>query len=727
MTTIQTLNPKREEEKRIFKPLNEKQREFMYSQKPELLLGGAVGAGKSYMGCWKGLMLNLKYPGNRGFICRKENTSLPGSTLFTLFNQVLPREWIISHNKIEGKIVHATPIKGVYSTIVYGGLDKPASKDYPTKIGSTQFGWVFADETIELTKGDWDMLATRLRYQIPRYTKNQNDRIPRQIFGATNPDAPHHWLYKKFFQCTKEEKEQRDSWLVTPYENPYLPKDYIKHLEITLAGVNKDRLLLGKWVSAEGIIYKSFDVTKHVVDESGLLQEIKQDGSRSFNIRLYKNVIFAADANFPLPRACLLIGIRGDGSVDIIDEFYEENAHIEKLGKWIQDWAEKLGRGVQGYHDPSSPDDIDALNKMKNIICDKAKNAVSPGISEVTRYFENNLIRINVTCIALIRQLQSYVWKKNSNPQIPLKQEDHTCFVKGTKILTLNGEISIEKIKPNDYVLTRKGWKRVDVSKITDYKSEVYEVLLSNRKKIICTGNHPIWIKGKGFKRVDSLRYSYIIVDSLRYLWKTKYLMEGAIIKGKMDIGEGEEDSIICTEMFGNITMGRFLKDIISITKMVIKITMNYQTLNVYPQKSTLKNIQKQKNKLIKIKNFLKRLDHLLKSGIEVKKEKNGTHNMAKKLGRIEKKQLEDAINVIKNIVHHFQQDLNFVIPTANKKLYVLDVKKLEKKQKVYNLSVEDCHEYFAEGILVSNCDALRYGLNSIKQIRVPSKFRAIY
>ena len=389
----------------------------------ELLLSGAVGAGKSFMGCWKGLLLNLKYPGNRGFICRKENTSLPESTLFTLLNQVLPREWIISHNQTTGKIVHATPIKGVYSTIIYGGLDKKAGQDYPTKIGSTQFGWIFADETIELEEGDWDMLSTRLRYQIPRYTKKQNDRIPRQIFGATNPGPPTHWLYKKFFQCTEEQKKQRGVWMVTPYENPYLPKDYIEHLESTLAGVNRERLLYGKWVSAEGIIYKTFDINKHVVSEKGLLANTQG----KLEITTYKRVIFGADANFPLPRAGLLVGIRGDGSVDIIDEFYQPHAHIEKLGKWLQGWAELLQRGIEGFHDPSSPDDIDDLNKMGQIVCDKAKNAVIPGISEVSRYFDNNLIRINNTCVNLIRQLQSYVWKKNSNPQIPLKLEDHLC------------------------------------------------------------------------------------------------------------------------------------------------------------------------------------------------------------------------------------------------------------------------------------------------------------
>ena len=680
----------------------------------------------SYIGCWKGLLLNLKYPGNRGLICRKENTSLKQTTLFTLFTQVLPKEWIISHNKTDGKIVHATPIKGVYSTIIYGGLDKSEKNDYPTKIGGASYGWVFADETLELEKADWGMLNTRLDYKIPRYTENQNDRIPRQIFGATNPDSPKHWLYKFFFECTKEERKEREVYLMTPYENTYLPKSYIKHQESTLSGIQRERLLLGKWVGAEGLIYKSFDINKHIVDESELLNEINQDGSKSFNIRLYKQVIFAADSNFPIPRAAVLIGLHGEGRVDIIDEFYMENAHIQELIKWLLVWKEKIGKALTGYHDPSAPDEIDTINNTPGLICEKANNQVIPGISEVSRYFDNDLIRINKTCTNTIKEFQSYKWKKGGEGIAPNKVDDHLCFIAGTKILTLYGEKNIEKIKSKDYVLTRKGWKKVNTAKITDYTSEVYQVNFSDGRKLICTGNHPIWIKGKGFRKADSLRYFYIVVDSLRYLWKTKYLMEGVIIKAKMDIGEEGVDSTIYTETYGNIIMERFQKAITYIIKMAIKTTMNYQISNVYQLRNIIYFIQSKIKK--KLENILKKLDHSQKNGIEVKKDINGIQNIGKKvLEKLLKKENIFVFNAVRNLLQELYKELNSVIQTANKKLYVLDVKKLKKKRIVYNLSVEGCHEYFANGILVSNCDSLRYGLNSIKQIRKPTKFRAIY
>jgi hypothetical protein len=64
---------------------------------------------------------------------------------------------------------------------------------------------------------------------------------------------------------------------------------------------------------------------------------------------------------------------------------------------------------------------------------------------------------------------------------------------------------------------------------------------------------------------------------------------------------------------------------------------------------------------------------------------------------------------VEKNLLHHFQAGLNSAIK-------IVELKHLEKdgswQEKVYDLEVEDCHEYFANGVLVHNCaDALRYAI----------------
>ena len=70
---------------------------------------------------------------------------------------------------------------------------------------------------------------------------------------------------------------------------------------------------------------------------------------------------------------------------------------------------------------------------------------------------------------------------------------------------------------------------------------------------------------------------------------------------------------------------------------------------------------------------------------------KNGFQNFIKK-----------ELNQQNNGIHH-------------QKVTTVKLKHLEQgekwEEKVYDIEVEDVHEYFANGVLVHNCDALRYAM----------------
>jgi hypothetical protein len=75
----------------------------------------------------------------------------------------------------------------------------------------------------------------------------------------------------------------------------------------------------------------------------------------------------------------------------------------------------------------------------------------------------------------------------------------------------------------------------------------------------------------------------------------------------------------------------------------------------------------------------------------------------------------ETANNVGKNTIekHHTQ---NSAILTAKLKHLGCEG---SWKERVYDLNVDTTHEYFANGLLVHNCDALRYGIFS--KLTIPS------
>ena len=107
------------------------------------------------------------------------------------------------------------------------------------------------------------------------------------------------------------------------------------------------------------------------------------------------------------------------------------------------------------------------------------------------------------------------------------------------------------------------------------------------------------------------------------------------------------------------------------------------------------------------LKNFMPKVLRKQKSGTSQKKDYNGTQNMVYYRGIIEYPLKENATNAVKNTSHISQQEVSSAITTA--KLNQLEIGE-NQYELTYDLMIEDCHEYFANGLLVHNCiDALRY------------------
>ena len=213
-------------------PVNKAQDGFINSQASRCLFSGAFGSGKSIALCYKGFKLSQYYPKNYGLICRKVRATLGQTTLKTFFDRVCPRELIADYNKSEGLV---TLTNG--SQILFGGLDDPL------KLGSLELGWAGIDEAIETVEDDWRMVEGRLR--LPG--------VPHQIFAATNPGPPSHYLYRMFFQ-----ENRGDVYQASSYDNPELPEDYKQRLA-EFEGIYKDRYVLGLWKGLEGLVYSAFD------------------------------------------------------------------------------------------------------------------------------------------------------------------------------------------------------------------------------------------------------------------------------------------------------------------------------------------------------------------------------------------------------------------------------------------------------------------------------------
>lgn len=407
------------------------QLDFMKSMKDRVLLSGAVGAGKTLALCSKGFWLGVRFPGNRGALVRKSGSSLKASTLKTLLvgnervDPVIPEDWVVEHNKNEKKIVHKTRKAGEYSEIIYTGVDKGSKDSYPKKLGSTEFGWIGVDEAIEIDKQDWEWLETRLRYPVP----------VNQIFGATNPSGPEHWLYDMFIR-----NKSRTSQLITatPYDNPFLDQSYIDRLEERYqSGIMRDRMLQGKWVAAQGLVYPEFNRDNHVIS------------GESIRTRQFKDVIIGADSGWKNPRALLVGKISGSGDLYIVDEFYETKTSIEQAIEWLERNNYKQ-RASRMAHDPSEPEEIEKASKM-GIRTDKAVNDIIPGIGKVSQYIgeKGPDLYVKESCTNLITEFASYKYPDDSNrnqkEEKPIKKDDHLMDALRYMIMELDQRSTGEK------------------------------------------------------------------------------------------------------------------------------------------------------------------------------------------------------------------------------------------------------------------------------------------
>jgi phage terminase large subunit len=360
-----------------------------------LLLDGGAGGGKSKVIGEKYHALMKHYPNSTGLILRKNREAMTNSTILFLEREVMQGDSFVRHRPGLHRFEYTNG-----SVLAYGGMKDESQRGAIRSIGQkggVDFCWM--EEANQFTEDDFNEVSGRMR---------GNSAGWRQTCLTTNPDHPEHWINKRFILPNKARR------IVSfAKDNPANDQDYLDTLS-DLTGAYRDRLLLGLWVKAEGVIYKEFSFNHHVIEASQLLKLVD-----------YKRVIFCADSNFPKPRGGLLLGFWGPGKVDIIDEFYQERSQPEDLGKWLERHTTELGRGIEGFHDPSDAAAIDTLNTFRYINCQKAMNAVLPGIAEVSRYFIEDLIRINKNCTNFISEIQGYIWKKGTKEEVPVKDKDH--------------------------------------------------------------------------------------------------------------------------------------------------------------------------------------------------------------------------------------------------------------------------------------------------------------
>lgn len=240
-----------------------------------------------------------------------------------------------------------------------------------------------------------------------------------KLWFATNPDNPYHWFYQDFILKRKEKDILRLHFLLE--DNLSLSQETIDNYKRMYTGLFYQRMILGLWVMAQGVIYENFDQKHHVTDCP----------------KIFSKYWISCDYGTTNPCVFLLWGIQDKKAYLIREYYYSSKSDLDKgeINKQKTDgeYADDLKDFLKGIKpeliiiDPSAASFIAELKKRGYRI-KTADNSVLDGIRYTANCLKDRVIFIDKSCENTIREFMSYVWDEKAQKKgedKPIKENDH--------------------------------------------------------------------------------------------------------------------------------------------------------------------------------------------------------------------------------------------------------------------------------------------------------------
>lgn len=249
-----------------------------------------------------------------------------------------------------------------------------------------------------------------------------------RILIDTNPENPMHPVKKDYIdksgQRLSNGRLNIKAFQFTLFDNTFLDEEYIESIiASTPTGMFTDRDIYGKWVSAEGVVYKDFKEKVHYIT------------GEEFKTKQIKRKYAGVDWGYEHYGSIMVVAEDFDGNKYVI----EEHAHRHKE---IDDWV-AIAKGVIKRHgdilfycDTARPEHIERFRREK-IKARYADKAVIAGIEVISRLFKLNKIFIIKEKVSLFKEeIYNYVWKDNADE--PVKLNDDTLDALRYAVYTAN-------------------------------------------------------------------------------------------------------------------------------------------------------------------------------------------------------------------------------------------------------------------------------------------------
>jgi hypothetical protein len=705
----------------------------LYDNKNRLiLLWGGRGSGKTHAAVLKIIYMMLTASYFKGILIRKVYDTIKESQ-YDSIKQTIEDLGLSSLFEFKVSPLSIRCING--NRLIARGLDK-AEKIKSIKDPS----FVWYEEGNEITEDDFNTVSTTVRSTKAEYLQEIFSFNPE----SDEPDFSDFWIYARFFSHTNEktfttavEVETPDGPIEYSFTSIHSTYQDNTHLPASISATYEDFkrtspyyysvYTLGMWGNKEvgARFYKNFtlDLVKHVEYSPELPLHISLDENvnpfLTMTVHQVETIGEVVEVR-QLTEICL------KSPRNTLRETCNEFSRIFK----------NHTETVFIYGDATSKKQDTKLQKGENFFTLAANYLIkyrpvlrlpsrNPPVKSRGEFInemfdgkiENARFVLGDSCS---NSIADYLYLKEGADGLKHKEKTTDklsgvrfekyghCFVKGTLVRTEYGNKKIEDIKIGDLVHTRDGLKPVLRSGITRRNARVqrYEI---DGKVIICTPDHKIYTKNKGFKEVDSLTgtNTFCIFDSWTEKQKSirgenftgtqelKTRQIGGILKD----GQRKVKRLIYTALYMSARLAQYLKTSIFTTSTATTTTTAPRILNPSQHQTTISTIgtKKQRPKKSNTKTTsTKKQGQRLKSGTQARRGASGTLSTPRTFST-KIKRLSFARSAEQKRKAEAPQ-LNFVassVKTDSMHGYTADV---------YDITVKDKHEFFANDILVHNC-----------------------
>lgn len=210
-----------------------------------LLLTGKKGGGKSHLAAEKVHAYLLKYPGAVALGLRKAR-EFATKSIVPRMERVIGADPRITYGAQAHTFAYANG-----SRMYVGGMKDDSQREALRSMPDVDILWM--EEANAFSEADFGEAVSLIRGNAAPW---------RQIILSTNPDGPLHWIKLRLMDGG-EASIHRSGF----EDNPYNPPDYARNLQL-LVGIQRQRLVLGEWSQAEGLVFDNYSDELNVTDEA---------------------------------------------------------------------------------------------------------------------------------------------------------------------------------------------------------------------------------------------------------------------------------------------------------------------------------------------------------------------------------------------------------------------------------------------------------------------------